>query len=100
MATTLYGPVQLSASLALSTLASVLAFTTWRMVEAERFTHAQPPTVKLGTGRSASARAELLWLTWETVRAWCTRTMSFARFCWLVAKSQKATGHRLGSGVS
>ena len=37
-ARTLKGPVQLSASLALSTLASVLAFTPWRMVEAELYT--------------------------------------------------------------
>ena len=36
--------VQLSASLALSTLASVLVFTPWRMVEAELYSHAQPPT--------------------------------------------------------
>ena len=45
------GPVQLSASLALSTLASVFAFTPWRMVEAELYTHAQPPVAKCWTQR-------------------------------------------------
>ena len=44
------------------------------MAEAELYTHAQPPTVKLGAGRSASARAEFLRLKWETVREWCART--------------------------
>ena len=83
-----YGPAQLSASLALSTLASVFAFAPWRMVEAELYTHVQAPVAKLGAGRSASARAEFLWLTRETVRRWCARTMSFARFCQSVAKSQ------------
>ena len=62
-------PGQLSASFALSTLASMFAFTSWRMVEAELYTHAQPPTAKLGAGRSASARAEFRRLTRETVRA-------------------------------
>ena len=81
----LYGPVQLSASLALSTLVSVFAFTPWRMVEAELHTHAQPPEAKLGAGRSASARAEFMRLARETVRAWRARTMSFARFCRSVA---------------
>ena len=51
-------PVQLSASLAMGTLASVFAFTPWRMVEAELYTHPQPPTVNLGARRSTSARAE------------------------------------------
>ena len=76
-----YRPVQLSASLALSTLALVFAFTPWRMVEAELYTYAQPPVAKLGDERSESARAEFLRLTRETVRAWCARTMSFACFC-------------------
>ena len=84
----LSGPVKLSASLALNTLASVLAFTPWRMVEAELYTQAQPPVAKLGAGRSASARAELLRLTRETMRAWCARTVSFARFFRSVVKSQ------------
>ena len=39
-ARTLYRPVQLSASFALSTLASVFAFTPWRMVGAELHTYA------------------------------------------------------------
>ena len=69
----LYGPVQFSASLALTTLASVFAVTPWRMVEAELYTHSQSPAAKLGTGRSASARAEFLRLTREAVRAWCAR---------------------------
>ena len=50
------------------------------MVEAELYTYAQPPTAKLGAGRSASVKAEFLLLTRETVRAWCARTMSFACF--------------------
>ena len=36
----------------------MLAFTPWRMVEAELYTQAQLPTAKLGVGCSASARAE------------------------------------------
>ena len=59
----LFGPVQLNASLFLSSFASVIAFAPWRMVEAELYTHAQQPTVKLGAGRSASARAEFLRIT-------------------------------------
>ena len=51
-------------------------------------THAQPPVAKLGAGRSASARAEFMRLTRETVGAWCAQTMSFARFCRSAAKSQ------------
>ena len=90
----LYGPVQLSASLALSTLASVFAFTPWWMVEAELYFHAQPPEVELGAGRSASARAEFLHLTRETVRAWCARTMSFARISRSVASSQQVRRSR------
>ena len=89
-----YGPVQLSASLALSTLASVFAFTPWQVVEAELYTHTQPLVAKLDAGRSESARAEFLRLTREMVRAWCARTMSFARFCRSVAKSQWARWSR------
>ena len=37
------------------------------MVEAELYTHAQPPTANLDTGRSASTRAEFRRLTRETV---------------------------------
>ena len=48
----------------------------------------RPPVAKVGAGRSASARMEFLRLTRETVRAWCARTMPFARFCRSVAKSQ------------
>ena len=43
----LYGPVQLVASLSLSMLASVLASTSWRVEEAELYTHAQLPAEKL-----------------------------------------------------
>ena len=42
----------------MSTLASVLAFTPRRMLEAELYTHAQPPTANLGAGHSASARSK------------------------------------------
>ena len=55
----LCGTIQLSASLASSTLASVLIFTPWLMIEAEMYTHAQPSTGTLGVGRSASVRAEI-----------------------------------------
>ena len=87
-ARTLQGAVQLTASLALSTLASMLAFTPWRTMEAELYTHAQPPTTNLGAGRSASARVEVRRLTRENAR--CLRTMSFARYCRSVTKSQQA----------
>ena len=43
-ARTLCGPVQLSESLALRTLASVSGFAPCRMVAAVVFTYAQPPT--------------------------------------------------------
>ena len=41
------------------------------------YTHNQP-TANLGTGRSASERAELRHSTRETVRAWCSRAISCA----------------------
>ena len=47
------------------------SFTPWRMVEADLYTQAQPPTANLGAGRSASVRAEFRRLTRKTVRAWC-----------------------------
>ena len=72
----------------LESLASVFAFTPWRMAEAELYTHVQPTVAKLGAGRSASARAESLRSTRGTVRAWCARTMSFTRFCRSVDKLQ------------
>ena len=78
----------------------MFAFTPWRMVEAELYTHAQPPTAKLVAQRRASAMAEFLWLTRETVRAWCARTMPFARFYRSVAKfaiDQVVTGQTLVS---
>ena len=61
----------MSESLALRTLPSVSGFAPWRMVAAVLYTHAQPPTANLGTGRSASERAGLRWFTRATVRAWC-----------------------------
>ena len=48
------------ATLVMRTLALVIAFTLWRMGETELYTHAQPRVVRLGAGRSASARAEYL----------------------------------------
>ena len=41
----------------------MLALTPWRMVKTELYTHAQPPSVKFGTGRSASVRAEVSRIT-------------------------------------
>ena len=86
----LYGPVQLSARLALVTLGSVFTSTSWRMVEAELYTHAQPPVTTFGAERCVSATTVFLRLTRETVRAWRARIMSLARFGRTVAKSQKA----------
>ena len=74
------GPVQLSESLVrLCALAD----------GASRVVHPHPATNgNLGTARSASERAELRRSTRENVRAWCSRTISYAR-CWRsVAKSQ------------
>ena len=48
------------------------------MVAAELYTHTHPPTANLATGRNASERAELKRSTRETVRAWCSRTISQA----------------------
>ena len=78
----------------------MLAFTPWRMVEAELCTHAQPPTANLGTGRSALARAEFRRLTRETVRAWCLRTIhvrALLSACSQVAVGQAVTAQTLGS---
>ena len=78
---TLQGPVQLSENLALRTLVSVSVFVPWRMVAAVLYTHTLPLTTNLGTARSASEGAELRHSTRETVRASCSRTISYAR-CW------------------
>ena len=43
----------------MNTLASVLAFAPWRMVAVVFYTHAQPSTANLGTGRSALEGVEL-----------------------------------------
>ena len=77
----------------------MLAFTPWRMVEAELCTHAQLPTANLGAGRSASAKAEFRRSTRETVRAWCLRTISFALLsvCSKVAVGQVVAGQTLVS---
>ena len=75
----LYGPVQLSEGLASRTLTSVSVLAPWRMVAAVLYTHAQTPTVKLETGCSASEKAEFQRSTQKTVRAWCSRTISYAR---------------------
>ena len=87
---TLQGSVRLGASLALRVLSSVSAFMPWRMVEAALYPYAQPPAANLGTGRSASARAEFRLFTREKVRAWCLQTVSFARVrcCRPVARSR------------
>ena len=44
----LKGPFQLRDSFVLSTVASVSFLAPWRMVEAELYTQAQPPTLKGG----------------------------------------------------
>ena len=68
----------MSESLILGILASVSVFAPWKMVAAVLYTHAQPPTENLGTGRSASERAEFRCSTGDTVRAWCLRTIFYA----------------------
>ena len=52
------------------------------------FTHTQPPMANLGTAGSTSEGVELRRSTRETGRAQCSRTISYARCWWLVAKSQ------------
>ena len=59
----------------------------WR-VAAVLYTQTRPPTANLRTARCASERAELRRSTQETARAWCWRTMSYARCSWSVAKPQ------------
>ena len=87
-AKTFYGLVQFGERLALRSLASVSAFATWPVMEAVLYTHTQPPTAIFRTARSGSKSAESGRSTRETVRAWCSRTISYAR-CWRsVAKSQ------------
>ena len=48
---------------------SVSVFAPWRVVAAVLYTHTQPPTANLGTGRSASERVEFRRSTREAVRA-------------------------------
>ena len=80
----------------------MLAFTHWKMVEAELYTHPQAPKANLGAGGSASARAEFLRVTRQTVRGWCSRPMSFAPLpvCGQVALGQVVPGQTLVSRYS
>ena len=50
----LYGPVQFSANLVLSTFASVPTFAPWRIMKAVLYSQTQLPTTQLGTWRKAS----------------------------------------------